>query len=66
MDDIKQFLTGMIVRWILKVGGSTLGTIGVTSGDLMEIVGGILAILIGLIISIFQQKKAVNTPAPTP
>ena len=62
MDDIKKFLTGIIVRWILKLAGAWLLTIGIGSGTVGEIVGGILAILLGMVISIFQTKKAIDMP----
>jgi len=62
MGDIKKFLTGILVRWILKLGGAWLLTIGVGTDTVEEIIGGILAILIGMIISLFQTKKAINMP----
>jgi len=62
MDDIKKFLTGIIVRWILKLAGMWFVTIGVASGTIEEIIGGIIAILIGMLVSLFQQKKAINMP----
>jgi len=61
-EQIKKFLTGIIVRWILKLAGAWLLTIGVGSGTIEEIIGGVLAILIGMIISIFQTKKAIDMP----
>jgi len=62
MNDIKKFLTGILVRWILKIGGAWLATIGIGSGTVEEIIGGILAILLGMVISIFQTKKAIDMP----
>ena len=62
MNDIKKFLTGILVRWILKIGGAWLATIGIGSGTVGEIIGGILAILLGMVISIFQTKKAIDMP----
>jgi hypothetical protein len=60
-DYIKNFLTGLIVRWVLKIGCGFLLSVGIQSGTVTEIVGAIVAIVVGLAISLFQQKKAVNT-----
>jgi hypothetical protein len=64
LDQIKQFIVGFIVRWILKIGGAWLATIGIQQGTIEEIVGGLIAIIIGIIISLFQTKKALETPVP--
>ena len=62
LDELKNFITGFAFRWILKVGGTYLATIGIQSSTVEEIVGGIVAILFGVIVSLFQTKKALNTP----
>lgn len=62
---VKGFLVGFIVRWLLMIGGTVFASAGVTEDKLVEMIGGILAIVISLIITLFQHKKAVNQPAPT-
>jgi hypothetical protein len=54
----------MVFRWILKIGGGFLLSVGVSESSLAEIVGAVVSIGLGLIISLFQQKKAINTPPP--
>ena len=62
MGDIKEFLTGIIVRWVLKLGGVWLISIGVDEATIWGVIGGIIAILIGMIMTLFQTKKAVDKP----
>lgn len=62
---VKGFLVGFIVRWLLMIGGTVFASAGITEDKLVEMIGGILAIVISLIITLFQHKKAVNQPAPT-
>jgi uncharacterized membrane protein len=64
MEAIKGFLTGMIVRWVLKIGGTYFLTIGVENSTVETVVAGAVSILIGVVISLFQQKKAVNALPP--
>ena len=66
MDQIKEFLTGMIARWVLKIAGTYFATIGIQNDQITAIIGGIVAVLAGIAISLFQQNKAINTtPTPT-
>ena len=62
MGEIKEFLTGIIVRWILKLGGVWLISIGVDEVTIWGVIGGVVAILIGMIMTLFQTKKAVDKP----
>lgn len=60
MESIKKFLTGMLVRWLLKIAGTYFATIGFQTGTVEEIVGGIVAFLIAVVISLFQHFKALD------
>lgn len=59
--DVKKFIVGGIVRWLLKIGGGALLGLGITEGSLIEIVGAIVAFVTGIIISWFNSKKLLNT-----
>ena len=64
IESIKGFLSGIVVRWIMKAAGGALVGVGISEGSIVEIVGGGLSFLIGIVISLFQQKKAVNQVPP--
>jgi len=59
-SDIKNYIVGFLVRWIMKIGGGFLLAHGISQNSVNEIVGAIVGILFGLIISLFQHKKAVD------
>jgi len=59
-EDIKNYIVGFIVRWIMKIGGGYLLAHGISQNSVEEIAGAVVGILIGLIISMFQHKKAVS------
>jgi len=65
LDTLKNFITGFVTRWILKIGGGFLLSVGVNEGSVTEIVTAVVAIVIGLAISLFQQKKALETDLKT-
>ena len=69
LDTIKNFLTGFITRWILKIGGTFLLSAGFSEAELTtkltEIISGFLAIGIGIIISLVQHKTALETDLKT-
>ncbi len=69
LDTIKNFLTGFITRWILKIGGTFLLSAGFSEAELTtkltEIISGLLAIVIGIIISLVQHKTALETDLKT-
>ncbi|MBE0538396.1 MAG: hypothetical protein IH620_01685 [Ignavibacterium sp.] len=62
IDQIKEFIIGFIVRWVLKIGGAYFITIGIEQSTIEQIIGGLVAIVIGIIISLFQTKKALDKP----
>jgi|GEM_PF-3201254 len=69
LDTIQNFIVGMIFRWIMKIGGTFLVSAGFSSADLTqkltEIIGGFVAIGIGIVVSLFQHKKALETDLKT-
>lgn len=63
-DSLKGFLVGKLAGWLLKaVGGFMLG-LGYTQSSTEEIITGVATFVVGLVVSLFQHHKAVNTPAP--
>ena len=64
MTELKEFLSGFIVRWLLKVGGGFFLAMGVTNDSINTIVSSIVSIAAGLLISLKQHSKAVNMPPP--
>ena len=62
----KPYLTGMVTRWLLKVGGSVLAYSGWDENQTLVFVGGLLSIIAGMLISLFQNKKAVLATPPAP
>ena len=65
IDTLKNFIVGFVTRWILKIGGGFLLSVGLASGKVEEIVGAIVSIVVCLLISLFQQKKALETDLKT-
>lgn len=61
LDSVKGQLVTFIVRWIMKVGSGVLGAHGISEGSVTEIVGALIMLLIGVVMSFFGQKKAINT-----
>lgn len=59
----KGFVIGFVVRWLLVIGGTVFANAGISEDKLTELVGGVLAILVSIVISLLQHKKAVETPA---
>lgn len=62
---IKDFIVGFVARWILKIGGGFLLSVGVSEGSVTEIVAAVCSILIGIAVSMFQQKKALEVDPKT-
>lgn len=60
LKTLQGFVIPIIVRWIFKVAGTTLVTLGVSEASITEIVTGLVLFLIGAIISLFNHKKAVE------
>lgn len=65
MNEIKQFLAGFIFRWVMKIAGGYLLSVGISEGSILEIVTAVVTILIGLVISLFQHKKAIEQLPPS-
>jgi hypothetical protein len=63
MEDIKGFITGFIVRWLLKIGGGFFLSIGISNDSITLIISSVVSIVAGLLISIFQHNKAINSVA---
>jgi len=57
---VQGFIVGFIVRWLLVIGGTIFADAGVTEEDIYKIVGGVLAVVVSLVISLLQHKKAVE------
>lgn len=63
METIKNFIVGFIFRWVLKIGGGFFLAVGLSEGKVEELIGAIVSIVIGLVISLFQHDKAIKTEA---
>jgi hypothetical protein len=63
--DIKNYIIGMLSRWILKFGGAYFAALGYSSGSSSEFITGVLTFLFSVIISLYQHYKALNTPVQT-
>jgi ABC-type antimicrobial peptide transport system permease subunit len=61
METVKSFIVGFIFRWVLKIGGGFFLALGMSEGKIEEIIGAIVSIIIGLIVSLFQHNKALKT-----
>lgn len=60
-NTIKNHLTGLIFRWIAKVGGGILLTIGISQNSWEEIITAVLSIIAGVATSLIQHKKIALT-----
>lgn len=63
--DLTKIFTTIIARLILKVGGGVLLTLGLTTGEVTEIVGALVAIIGGVIASWYNSKKLIAVEPPT-
>jgi hypothetical protein len=61
--DIKNYIIGMITRWILKFAGAYFAALGYSSGSGSEFITGVLTFLLSVGISLYQHFKALNTPS---
>lgn len=64
LSALKTFLTTFLLRWVLKIGGTFLATIGLQSDKVEEIIGGIVAVVIGMLVSWISNKKALAADPP--
>jgi len=55
-ENLKSFLVGLVSRWILKLAGGFLIGIGYDAGSSETLIAGVVAFVIGLIISVIQNK----------
>lgn len=65
LDTLKNFIVGFVTRWVLKIGGGFLLAVGINDGKAEEIIGALVSIIVGLLISLFQQDKALKTDLKT-
>jgi hypothetical protein len=63
---MEQFKTVvlLLLRWSLKFYGGFLAVNGVSEEAFVEVIGGLLMALIGVIISLVTKKKDLATPPP--
>lgn len=59
--DFKKLVTGLIVRWILKVGSGALLALGISAGSATEILTAVVTFVIGMVISLVQNKTLLNS-----
>lgn len=57
-EELKGYIVGIASRWLLKVFGTWLATIGYQGDDALMFVSGIVAGIVGVGISIYQHIKA--------
>lgn len=60
LDELKGYVTGIAVRWVLKIAGGAILQYGISADNITAIITAVVAIVFGILISLFQQKKAVN------
>ena len=64
MDQIKAFLSNAIVIWILGLGGGVLGTLGISSGSVTEIVTALVGLILAWLGHAIGLKLALNAIPP--
>ncbi len=60
-NTIKNFLVAKLVQWILKVGAGVLATLGISNNSIEEIIGAVVALILGVIYSLITHKKIALT-----
>ena len=58
LEMLKGYFIPILVRWVAKIGGTWLVTAGWGEDDLRMIIGGVLSIIIGIIVSLVNHKSA--------
>jgi hypothetical protein len=58
---IKDFVVAKLIQWILKVGAGVLATLGISNNSVEEIIGAIVALILGIIYSLVTHKKLALT-----
>lgn len=60
-DAIKKILIPKIVQWLLKIAGSIFAYLGISSGTVEEIVGGVVVFILSAIWSLVSTGKIALT-----
>ncbi len=58
---IKDFIVAKLIQWILKVGAGVLATLGISNNSVEELIGAIVALILGIIYSLVTHKKLALT-----
>ena len=59
---LKVYFVPLIVRWVLKIAGTYFAMAGFTENDVLKLVGGIVAVIIGIITSLINKKSDLDAP----
>ena len=62
MEELKGYIVGIISRWLFKLAGGFLIGWGYTADSSLLEITGVVAFVVGIVISFIQHKKAVNQP----
>ena len=66
IEAIQGYASQFLSRWLLKVGGGFLLAHGVSEGSIEEISGAVISIAVGIVISLVNHKKALNSDPAKP
>lgn len=58
---IKDFIVAKLIQWVLKVGAGVLATLGISNNSVEELIGAIVALILGIIYSLVTHKKLALT-----
>ena len=71
LEEIRGYIAPLVTRWSLKALGGILVGIGIDGGHVAgfltsaeSVMVGVITFLVGLVISLFNHKKAINQPPP--
>lgn len=62
--DWKQFGVKFVVSLLMNVFGTAFATVGITQGSIEEIVGGLVALIVGVAVKRSLVNQAHNAPTP--
>lgn len=65
LESLKGYLPGFVGGLAMKFFGGTFVALGYTQDSGAELIGGIVAFILGVIIDVVQHKKALNAPPPS-
>ena len=54
---LKTYFIPLLTRWVLKIAGTWLAVAGWGEDDVTKIVGGLVAIIVGIITSLLNKKS---------